>query len=356
MKLIEIDNNKPIIGISMGDPAGIGPEIIIKALSHKHIYDICKPVVIGDASVISMASKIVGKKVKINAINNISDSVFRFRTIDVYDLQNVMINKLKLGHISAMAGNAGFQAVKKLIELALNNEIQATVTAPINKEALHSAGYNFSGHTEIYGHFTKTRKYSMMLVEDNLRVILVTTHVSLREACDLIKKKRVLEVIGLANDVCKKLGINSPKIGVAGLNPHASDGGLFGWEEKKEIIPAIKSALKLNINVEGPLPGDTIFSKAKGGYYDIVVAMYHDQGHIPIKLIGFNWDGKNKKWTSVRGVNITVGLPIIRVSVDHGTAFDQAGKGTASDESLLNAISFATLMAKNNINQKTKNL
>lgn len=342
-----VRTNFPLLGITMGDPAGIGPEIIVKVFAHKIIYKICRPVVIGDASVISNAVKFLGSKMKVRSIKNIDAAEFHFGTIEVFDLENVDLKKLKLGKISAMAGNAAFESVKKAIQLAIDKKIDGTVTCPIHKEAVNLAGHHFSGHTEIFGRFTKTKNYAMMLVEGNMRVIHVTTHVSLRHACNLIKKKRVFEVIKLADLGCRQLGIKSPRIAVAGLNPHASDGGLFGNEEKNEIIPAVKAARKIGINVEGPLAGDTIFSKLKGGSYDIVVAMYHDQGHIPLKLLGFNWNEKKKKWDSVSGVNITVGLPIIRVSVDHGTAFDQAGKGTAAEESLLNAISYAAAMAVN---------
>ena len=247
-----------------------------------------------------------------------------------------------------MAGNAAFEAVKKVIQFAMEKKIDATVTGPINKEAIHAAGHFFSGHTEIYAHYTGTKKYAMMLIEGNLRVVHVTTHVSMRQACDLIKKDRVMDVIQLADNACRKLGILNPKIGVAGLNPHASDGGLFGREEEKEITPAIREAKRNGIDVDGPISGDTLFSKARGGQYDIVVAMYHDQGHIPLKLLGFNWNEQLKKWDSVKGTNITLGLPIVRVSVDHGTAFDQAGNGTANEESLLNAIEHASMIALNN--------
>jgi 4-hydroxythreonine-4-phosphate dehydrogenase len=244
-----------------------------------------------------------------------------------------------------MAGKAAFEAVKKVIELAMSDEVDATVTGPINKEAMNDAGFHYTGHTEIYAEFTKTKDYTMLLVDKNLRVVHVSTHVSLRQACDNVKKDRVLAVIKLAYDTMKNFGIAEPRIGVAGLNPHAGEGGLFGWEEKDEIIPAIEEAHSMGINVEGPVPPDTLFSKAKGGQYDIVVAMYHDQGHIPLKVVGFNWNEQEKKWSSVSGVNITLGLPIIRTSVDHGTAFGKAGKGTATHESLLHAIEYAAKFA-----------
>jgi 4-hydroxythreonine-4-phosphate dehydrogenase len=235
--------------------------------------------------------------------------------------------------------------VRKVIELAMSKEIDATVTGPINKEAINRAGFHYSGHTEIYADLTHTKDYAMMLAHQNFRVIHVSTHVSLREACDRVKKDRVYRVIRLGYDAVKKLGIENPKIAVAGLNPHAGESGMFGREEIEEIEPAIKQAQREGLNVEGPIPPDTVFSKMQGGQYDLVVVMYHDQGHIPTKLIGFQYDDKTKTWGSVSGVNITCGLPIIRVSVDHGTAFGKAGEGRANPESMIQAIKIATLVA-----------
>ena len=335
---------KPIIGISMGDPAGIGPEIIVKALSDKNVYERCSPVVVGDAGVMKKAVALLNMPYTVNAVENVADSKFTFGTIDVFDLKNVS-DKVQFGQVSAEAGHAAFEAVKKVIELALIDEVDATVTAPINKESMNLAGHHFSGHTEIYAYYTNTKKYAMLLAEDKLRVIHVTTHVSLRQACDLVKADRILEVIQLLDDACKQFGIAKPKIGVAGLNPHASDGGLFGWEEKKEIIPAINQAKAMGYNVEGPIPADSMFSKAIGGYYDGCVAMYHDQGHIPLKVEGFKWNDKAQRM-EVRGVNITLGLPIIRVSVDHGTAFEVAGKGVASEQAMSISIDYAIRMAE----------
>ncbi len=341
--------DKLIVGITMGDPASIGPEITVKALADKSIYDKCNPLVVGDAAVMEEAVKIVGKEneIKINKISNVSDALFQLGTIDVYDMGLVDIAELKRGEVSEVAGNAAFQYVKKVIELAMKNEIDATVTNALNKEAINLAGHHYSGHTEIYAEFTDTKKYTMMLAHENLRVVHVSTHVSLREACDRVKTERVLEVIRIANQACKELGIENPKIGVAGLNPHSGENGMFGREEIDEIIPAINIANEEGINAEGPVPPDTVFSKARGGWYDIVVSMYHDQGHIPLKVVGFVYNQPEQKWDAVAGVNITLGLPIIRTSVDHGTAFDQAGKGIANELSLTNAIDYAVVMAGN---------
>lgn len=284
-------------------------------------------------------------KLKIHGIKEVSEALFEYGTIDVYDMQVVDITELKRKEVSVMAGNAAFQYVKKVIELAMEHKIDATVTNALNKEAMNLAGHHFSGHTEIYAEYTGTKKYTMMLAHENLRVVHVSTHVSLREACDRVKKDRVLEVIRIANQACKQLGIEQPKIGVAGLNPHSGENGMFGREEIEEITPAIQEAKAEGILADGPVPPDTVFSKARGGWYDIVVAMYHDQGHIPLKVVGFVYNQEEKKWDAVAGVNITLGLPIIRASVDHGTAFDQAGTGLASELSLINAMDYAIRMA-----------
>ena len=339
-------SKKPILGITMGDPASIGPEITVKALSDPAIYEKCSPIIIGDAAVMEAAVGIVGKNVKINAVSDVKEAKFEFGTIDVYDMKLVDMDKLERGVVSAMAGNAAFQYVKKVIELAMNHEVDATVTNALNKEEMNLAGHHYSGHTEIYAEYTGTKKYTMMLAHENLRVVHVSTHVSLREACDRVKKDRVLEVIRIADQACKELGIKEPKIGVAGLNPHSGENGMFGREEIEEITPAIEAAKGEGIIVDGPVPPDTVFSKARGGWYDIVVAMYHDQGHIPLKVVGFVYNQAEQKWDAVAGVNITLGLPIIRASVDHGTAFDQAGKGVANELSLINAMDYAIRMSE----------
>jgi len=337
---------KPKIGISMGDPAGIGPEIIIKTLALPEVYDRCSPIIVGDATVMEKEARSLKTSLKINAIQSVSEAKFEYGTVDVFDLKNVDANELQPGVVSAMAGKAAFEAVKKVIELAMAKEIDATVTAPINKESIHKAGHKYSGHTEIYAHYTNTEKFAMLLADENFRVIHVSTHVSLRKACDLCKKDRILEVISLLNDACMQFGIQKPRIAVAGLNPHAGENGLFGDEEITEIIPAIEAANKMGFLVEGPLPPDTMFVKAVQGKYDGCVAMYHDQGHIPFKLEGFKWDNEKQTMKSVKGVNITLGLPIIRASVDHGTAFEIAGQGIASADAMLVAIDYAIVMAK----------
>lgn len=337
-----------IIGITMGDPASIGPEITAKALSDPSVYERCKPLVVGDVPVMEEALKITGLsgKLKIHTIGDVSEALFEYGTIDVCNMGMVDMDKLQRGKVSAMAGNAAFQYVKKVIGLAMDHKIDATVTNALNKEAMNLAGHHYSGHTEIYADYTGTRKYTMMLAHENLRVVHVSTHVSLREACGRVKKDRILEVIRIAHQACRRLGISQPKIGVAGLNPHSGENGMFGREEIEEITPAIQAARDEGIQADGPVPPDTVFSKARGGWYDIVVAMYHDQGHIPLKVVGFVYNQEEQKWDAVAGVNITLGLPIIRASVDHGTAFDQAGTGLASELSLTNAMDYAIRMAE----------
>lgn len=342
----------PILAITMGDPAGIGPEIVVRALNDKETYSKCRPLVTGDAGVISMAIRILNLPMTVNAIERVSDARFEYGCIDVFDLKCINPVTFELGNVSAQCGNAAFLSIVKAIELAMTDEVDGTVTAPLNKEALNLAGHHFDGHTEIYAHFTHTKKYAMLLADEFLRVIHVSTHVSLREACDRVKKARIIEVTELINDACIQFGIPSPRIGIAGLNPHSSDNGLFGWEEEKEIIPAIEELKERGFNVQGPVPPDTLFAKAKCGQFDGCVAMYHDQGHIPFKVVGFNWDQKTGKMESVKGVNITLGLPIIRVSVDHGTAFDVAGKGIASADALLLSIDYAARMAINRLEKR----
>lgn len=341
-------NRRKIIGITMGDPASIGPEITIKAFLHDSLYEKCNPIVIGDSNVLEDAKKTLGiTNLTIHSISNVSEANFQPNVLNVLDMKLVDMEYLKRGEVSALAGEAAFQYVNKVIELALNKEIDATVTNAFNKEAINLAGHHYSGHTEIYADLTHTKNYTMMLAHENLRVVHVSTHVSLMEACRRVKKQRVLDCIKIAYQACKDLGIENPKIGVAGLNPHSGENGLFGREEIEEIIPAIEAAKAEGILADGPVPPDTLFSKALGGWYDIVVAMYHDQGHIPLKVVGFVYNQAEQKWEAVSGVNITLGLPIIRTSVDHGTAFDQAGKGTASELSLINAIDYAILFANN---------
>lgn len=352
-------NEKPIVGITMGDPAGNGPEITVKALAHEELYDRCRPIVVGDAKMIEQAARFVGRPdIRIHRCQKVEDALFAPGTIDVLHLELIPdAASFSIGKVSAEGGNAAFQCVKKVIELALAGEVDATCTNALNKEAMnmaleqdhgkHSDGYtHFDGHTEIYAAYTNTKKYTMMLAHHDLRVVHVSTHVSLREACERVKKARVLEVIEIADKACRDMGIENPRVAVAGLNPHCGENGLFGTEELEEIGPAIKEAKEKGINAIGPIPPDSVFSEALGGWYDIVVCMYHDQGHIPLKTVGFVYDREAQSWKAVEGVNVTLGLPIIRTSVDHGTGFALTGKGTSNELSLVNAIDYAVCMAK----------
>lgn len=360
--------NRPILGITMGDPFGNGPEITVRALHDKTVYDRCRPLVVGDVSsmeyALRVAKKVSGIDLALNPVRSVQDAKFAYGTIDVLDMGLVPKEQIPdtadqaepkpfgIG-ACALGGEASFQYVKKVIELAMAGEIDATVTNALSKEAINMAGHHYSGHTEIYADYTHTDKYTMMLAHEELRVVHVSTHVSLREACDRVKKTRVLECIHIANEGCKALGIENPKIGVAGLNPHCGENGMFGTEEIQEIQPAIDEALAEGINIpeKKPTPPDTVFSKALGGWYDIVVVMYHDQGHIPLKVKGFVYNKQEKHWEAVAGVNVTLGLPIIRASVDHGTGFGHAGSGHANELSLINAMDYAIQFA----NTKLKN-
>ncbi len=337
--------HRPLIGISTGDPAGIGPEITAKALSLLEIYDLCRPLVVAEAGMMKEAIRFSKLDLGVQAVFSPKEGSYQFGTIDLLDLKNIDSRAFKHKTVSADMGKASFEYVKKVIELAMAKDIDATVTGPISKEAINLAGFHYSGHTEIYADLTHTKDYAMMLVHDRFRVIHVSTHVSLREACDRVKKDRIYRVIKLGYDAVKRLGVENPRIAVAGLNPHAGEDGLFGREEIEEIEPAIKEAQGEGLKVEGPIPPDTVFSKMQGGQYDLVVVMYHDQGHVPTKLIGFQYDDKTKTWGSMSGVNITFGLPIIRVSVDHGTAFGKAGEGRANPESMIQAIKIAAQLA-----------
>jgi len=335
----------PIVGISMGDPAGIGPEICAKALSLEALYRIARPIVVGDARILSDAVRFCGLELEVSSCREVAEARFAFGAIDVFDLENLPFEHLRHKQVTAEQGRASFEYVAKVIELAMSGQIDATVTGPINKAAINAAGFHYAGHTEIYADLTRTQDYAMMLAEGDFRVAHVSTHVSLRQACERVKKARVLAVIRLAHAALRQLGIAAPRIAVAGLNPHCGEGGLFGEEDDREILPAVAAARADGIAAEGPMPADTVFSKMRGGMFDLVVVMYHDQGHIPTKLMGFQYDDRTGTWGQMAGVNVTLGLPIIRVSVDHGTAFGKAGEGRANPQSMVEAIKLAARLA-----------
>lgn len=325
---------KPVLGITMGDAAGIGPEVIIKALEDQRIYELAHPLVIGDKKIMQRALPIVNSKLMLRTVENPDNFSGEYGYIDILDSDNLPAD-LPFAQVDPRAGRAAYEYIEKAVRLTLDGKIHAIVTAPLNKEALHAGGKMFPGHTEILAALSNTKDYSMMLTSPKLNVIHVTTHVQLRKACDLVTKERVATVIDLAEENARMLGFKEPRIAVAGLNPHSGENGMFGDEDEKEIVPAIKAAQAKGFNVTGPVPPDTVFHRAANlNEFDMVVVMYHDQGHIPIKLLGFD-----------TGVNVTVGLPFIRTSVDHGTAFPIAGRGIADSRSMTEALYLGARMA-----------
>jgi len=329
------DKKRPIVGITMGDPSGIGPEIILKSFENEEVKN-SNIVIIGDFGVMQSAYKMLKiDSFKLKRIQNISDCSFSNEVLNIFNLNLIGKDELQPGKVNAASGSAAFECLRIAIELAKNKEIDIIATAPLNKEALHLAGHKYAGHTEILAELTNTDDYAMLLYDKKLSVIHVSTHISLLEAVTGLRKERIEKVIQLADHSMKRLLGKAPSIAVAGLNPHAGENGLFGDEEIREIIPAIKNMKLKGLNVFGPVPPDTVFLKAVNGIYDVVVAMYHDQGHIPLKLLGFS-----------TGVNITVGLPFIRTSVDHGTAFEIAWTGKASENSMVEAIKLALRLAR----------
>jgi len=334
----------PILGLTMGDPAGVGPEIIARACTEPAVTTTSRPVVIGSAAIMKEALALVGARLDLHTVGRVAECRWAPTTLECLDLANVDAATLPRGTVSAAAGRAAYEYIERAVRLAQAGEIHGIVTAPVNKEALAAAGVRHSGHTEILAELSNTRDFAMLLMGKELRVIHVTTHVALRRVPDLVTRERVLTTIRLARRTMDGLGRTQARIAVAGLNPHAGEDGLFGDEEQRAIIPAIEAARAEGMTVFGPIPADTLFSRARGGEFDIVVAMYHDQGHIPVKTLGFEYDEARKTWTGLSGVNVTVGLPFLRVSVDHGTAFDRAWKGTANHESMTEAIEVAVTM------------
>lgn len=339
-------NDKMGIAITMGDPAGVGPEICVKALAKANVYEACVPIVVGDRTAIEDAIRFCKLPLRIREISEPEEAAGEFGTVDLINLDLLKENSWEYKKNSALGGKVSYQYIAKAISYAKERRVKAVVTAPISKESLHLAGYPYSGHTEIFAEQTGTKDFAMLLASKTLHVIHVSTHVSLREACERATKDRVLKVIRLADEGMRQLGYKNPRIAVAGLNPHCSENGLFGEEEIKEIIPAVEEAKAQGLNVEGPVSPDIVFVKCQAGEYDIVVAMYHDQGHIPLKLSGFKYDVHTNKYESVSGINCTIGLPIVRTSVDHGTAFGKAGEGRANEESMVDAILAGVAMAK----------
>lgn len=321
----------PLLAITMGDPAGIGPEVAVKALQHAEIYEWCNPFVIGDVRALER----VAPQQRFERITAPSrQQQANAQHMRVLDLANADPAQCPIGKISATAGKAAVEYAFAACDLAMAGEIDALVTAPLNKAAMNAAGFNYPGHTELLAERTGAGKVTMLLVGPQLRVVHVSMHVGLEEAIRRVTAQRVGEVIDLAQQACVALGIAQPRIAVAGLNPHASEGGLFGNQEAQHVVPAVHAARARGLNVSDPQPPDTVFLRAVKGEFDIVIAMYHDQGHIPMKLLAFD-----------SGVNVSIGLPIIRTSVDHGTAFDIAGQGIAKESSMIEALRVAAQMA-----------
>jgi 4-hydroxythreonine-4-phosphate dehydrogenase len=326
--------SRPTIAITMGDAAGIGPEIIMKALAWPDVHALCRPLVIGDAGRLRRAGEIVGSRLNVESRADPSQATFGDRDVECINL-GLIPPDLPFGATSAIAGEAAFRYIERAVRIVESGQAQAICTAPLSKEALHAAGHQYPGHTELLAALTGTPEVSMMLVAPKLRVIHVTTHIGLLDAIERIDAPLVERVIGRAQLTLERAGIAAPRIGVCGINPHAGENGLFGrGEEAAKIEPAVRRCQARGWNVKGPLPADTLFFLAARGDFDIVVAMYHDQGHGPIKVLGLE-----------SGVNITVGLPVVRTSVDHGTAFDIAGKGIADERSLVEALRQAAELA-----------
>ncbi|SHN71936.1 4-hydroxythreonine-4-phosphate dehydrogenase PdxA [Desulfovibrio litoralis] len=321
---------KPLVGIPMGDPAGVGPEIVVMALSKPFVNAISRPVVIGDKKTLEQAMKITKINLTIKEITNVNQGDFKDGVLNLINLNNIDINKLELGKVQAMGGKAAFEYIKKSIEMALAKELDVLATTPINKESFKAANVPYIGHTEVLEDLTKTHNPLTMFQVKDLRVFFFSRHVSLKKACDLIKKDKMVEFIEKCTEAAKILGIENPRIAVAGLNPHSGEHGLFGDEEVKEIEPAVKIAREKGINVVGPVPADSVFHQGLIGRYDLVLSLYHDQGHIATKMVDFE-----------RTISLTNGMPFLRTSVDHGTAFDIAGTGKVSSVSMEEAIRLA---------------
>lgn len=320
------------VGITMGDPAGVGPEVSLKALESSDALR-NSTIIFGSASVIAFYQDLLQTPSPLHVMASLDD--FEQGSVNVINVLDLSFKDIAIGKVSPVAGDAAYRYIEKAISLAMTGKIGPIVTAPLNKEALHLGGHQYDGHTEILATLTGTKTYAMMLWSEIMSVVHVSTHCSLREACNRVKKARVLDCIHLGNAAMQQLGVAKPRLAVAGLNPHSGESGIFGREDRDEITPAVEAAQAEGLNVTGPVPPDIVFLKASQGKFDLVVAMYHDQGHIPMKLLAFD-----------SAVNVTLGLPIIRTSVDHGTAFDIAGRGIAREESMLWALKIANRFAE----------
>jgi 4-hydroxythreonine-4-phosphate dehydrogenase len=332
-----LENEKPAIAITMGDPCGIGPEVVVKALADPQVYASCRPVVVGNTFAMQQAVKLTGLPLTINETDDPTSAGENPSVVDVVDIHNLNPEDITVGQISIPCGKAAMEWVSKAGQLALAGIVDGLATAPLNKEAASLAGFQSIGHMELLQELSGAKTVATMLLAKNLRVVHLTTHRSLRLACEYVKKDRILEFLQLTHDNFIKWGFTDPRIAAAALNPHGSDGGLLGNEEAEEIAPAVQEARERGINVVGPIPADIVFHQAIQGRYDTVLCMYHDQGHIPVKVYGFE-----------ESITANLGLPFVRTSVDHGTAFDIAGKGIADQVSMLESIRLAVGLAKGN--------
>jgi 4-hydroxythreonine-4-phosphate dehydrogenase len=325
---------RPRIAITMGDAAGVGPEVIMKALAHLEVYAFSRPLVVGDVARLARAGEIVGSSLAVRSIRSPAEAGFEAGAVDCIDLDGIP-RQTPFGKLSMACGDAAYRFIERAVALALAGEVDAICTAPINKEALNAAGHYYPGHTELLAQLTGTAEVSLMLMAPGMRVIHVTTHIGLLDAIERIDAGLVERTIARGRDLLQRAGTPEPRIAVCGINPHAGEAGLFGrGEEETKVAPAIAACRARGWRVEGPLPADTLFYRARKGDFDLVVAMYHDQGHGPVKAVAFD-----------TGVNVTVGLPILRTSVDHGTAFDIAGTGRADERSMLEALAQAAALA-----------
>ena len=328
----------PIIALTQGDPAGIGPEIIVKAFQDGALSTETKVLVIGDLQILKKKTKQIAPEIQVHSVNSPREGLYQPGTIDIIDLNNVSEN-LRIGQASLEGGKASYEAINKAVALALKDEVDAITTCPINKKSLHLAGHLFPGHTELLGQLTNSKEPTLMMESNSMRVVLVTTHLPLDQVKSQISKEKVLQTIRTTHDWLKKYVTEIPRVSVVGLNPHCGDGGIFGKEETEFILPALKLAQKEGIQVSGPYPADALFARGVSDKYDAVICMYHDQGMIPVKMNGM-------------GVNITLGLPILRTSVDHGTAYDIVGENKASADNLKLALKTAGRLSQSTLSMQ----
>lgn len=327
---------KSFIAVPIGDPAGVGPEIVAKAVADKAVFDAANCVIVGDKKIVENAIQIAGADLTVNTITEPEEGDYREGILNLIDLDNVDMSEFEFGKVNGMCGKAAYEYIAKSIELANAGKVDAVATTPINKESLRAGNINFIGHTEIFGALTKTEDPLTMFETNGLRVFFLTRHVSLREMLDMIKKERIKDYVKRCLEALRKLGVTDGTMAIAGLNPHSGEHGLFGWEEVNEITPAVEELKAEGYDVAGPIGADSVFHQAAQGKYTSVLSLYHDQGHIATKTLDFE-----------KTIAVTNGMPILRTSVDHGTAFDIAGKGIVSAVSMIEAILLAAKYAPN---------